>query len=175
MLNKKDARMAIAGCNGITLRASLEEGLDNKQQKERNITHPVKVEEDDKRAMERVIAVDWALSKDKWQEEKAKVQDQDESGDVDMSGAEGSSESDDVSEIGNNDLDVFADDDVRDEEDSDSGHGSGDEEPVKPQLPPPEAGTTLFVRNVPFTATEDEFRILYVPFLSYHSRLNSCV
>ena len=35
-----------------------------------------------------------------------------------------------------------------------------DQKPERPQLPPPETGTTLFVRNVPFEATEDELRTL---------------
>jgi nucleolar protein 4 len=35
------------------------------------------------------------------------------------------------------------------------------EPPVRPQLPPPETGTTLFIRNIPFSATEDELRTLY--------------
>ena len=33
-----------------------------------------------------------------------------------------------------------------------------EEKPGRPQLPPPEAGTTLFVRNVPFEATDEELR-----------------
>ena len=46
---------------------------------------------------------------------------------------------------------------------SDDSEMDVDEEPhsTKPQLPPPETGTTLFVRNVPFEATEDELRTLY--------------
>ena len=43
-----------------------------------------------------------------------------------------------------------------DEEDEDV------EEPVKLTLPLPETGATLFIRNIPFHATEDELRTLYV-------------
>jgi RNA recognition motif-containing protein len=54
------------------------------------------------------------------------------------------------------------------EESSDEDHSDSDsdsdaeseDQPSKPQLPPPESGTTLFVRNVPFTATDDELRAL---------------
>ncbi|KAF5390917.1 hypothetical protein D9757_004059 [Collybiopsis confluens] len=58
-----------------------------------------------------------------------------------------------------------------DESESDSENSGLDEEehdsdatPVKPELPTPDAGTTLFVRNVPFTATEDELRTLFRTF-----------
>lgn len=50
--------------------------------------------------------------------------------------------------------------------DSDDGDESEaeDEKPSKPVLPPPNVGTTLFVRNVPFEATEDELRTLFRAF-----------
>ena len=35
-----------------------------------------------------------------------------------------------------------------------------EEEGVKPHLPQPEAGETLFIRNIPFNGTEDELRTL---------------
>jgi hypothetical protein len=72
------------------------------------------------------------------------------------------------------------------EEEGEEGEGEGEEEeeeesileddepPVRPQLPPPENGTTLFIRNIPFSATEDELRTLYVllffPFLLFFSQ-----
>ena len=37
---------------------------------------------------------------------------------------------------------------------------SYNEEKKRPSLPLPEAGTTLFIRNLPFLATEDELRTL---------------
>ena len=48
-----------------------------------------------------------------------------------------------------------------DGEDEDMNVDEEDDKPAKPQLPPPETGTTLFVRNVPFEATEDELRTVY--------------
>jgi nucleolar protein 4 len=56
MSSKKDAEKAIEGCNGMTVRAGTAASSNNK------------------RATERVIAVDWALSKDKWEAEKAKIE-----------------------------------------------------------------------------------------------------
>ena len=146
MSSKKDAQKAIEGCNGMTVRAGTAESTD------------------DKRATERVIAVDWALSKDKWEAEKAKIEE-----DVVM---HESSESEDEDDDSNSDEEKSDDGDegqlglhTGEEEDNNSNAGSeedeeNDEERVKPQLPQPEAGTTLFIRNIPFNATEDELRTL---------------
>ncbi|KAJ7184156.1 hypothetical protein C8R46DRAFT_451512 [Mycena filopes] len=196
MLSKKDAERAIEGCNGMTVRAGLAEGMvsdKQKRKKQRRIEKKLKMKEtgtgdpedeeeeeddaDDKRAMERVIAVDWALSKDKWKEEKAKMG-LGEGGDVEMEDASNSgsgSDSSSSSSSGSSDEDSDSDESdghmgVHDGEDSDDG-SSDDEDadedertPIKPQLPPPEEGTTLFVRNVPFSATEDELRTLFRAF-----------
>jgi len=52
--------------------------------------------------------------------------------------------------------------DGENEDTSDVGSAQDEEEndgkPVKPQLPHPEAGATLFIRNIPFNGTEDELR-----------------
>jgi nucleolar protein 4 len=146
MSSKKDAVKAIEGCNGITVRAGTAEPTD------------------DKRATERVIAVDWALSKEKWEVEKAKIEED--------AAMHGSSESEDDAEDGNSNSSEESSDDGDEghlglhtaEEEDNSNAGSedeeNDEERVKPQLPQPEAGTTLFIRNIPFNATEDELRTL---------------
>ncbi|KAG6830813.1 hypothetical protein H0H87_006986 [Tephrocybe sp. NHM501043] len=190
MLSRKDAEKAIDGCNGMTFRAGTAELLaadKQKKKKQRREEKKAKLAaaagggnteggdeeaapeplEDDKRATERVIAVDWALSKEKWKEEKAKM---DENGDVEMGDASMSGESDE-------DSGEDSDSDDSDEEEhlgvhrDDDGDSSDDdiedddaEEPVKPTLPPPETGTTLFIRNLPFTATEDELRTLFRSF-----------
>ena len=148
MSSKKDAQKAIEGCNGMTVRAGTAESTD------------------DKRATERVIAVDWALSKDKWEAEKAKIEE-------DAVMHEPSESEDDDAEDDNSSSDEETSDDgdeghlglhTGEEEDNKSNAGSedeeNDEERVKPQLPQPEAGTTLFIRNIPFNATEDELRTL---------------
>ena len=147
MSNKKDAVKAIEGCNGMTLRAGTAESSDNK------------------RATERVIAVDWALSKDKWEAEKAKIEEdavlhessesEDDAEDEKSCSGEENSDDGDEGHLGLH---------TGEEEDNNSNAGSedeeNDEERVKPQLPQPEAGTTLFIRNIPFNATEDELRTL---------------
>jgi nucleolar protein 4 len=60
-----------------------------------------------------------------------------------------------------------------DEYDSESNE-EDEEESVKPQLPLTETGTTVFIRNVPFDATEDDLRTLCVSFLSLFFRLAPC-
>ena len=167
MMSKGDAQRALEKCNGTKIRAGVAEQLVHaKQKKKKQVRIEEKVSkekarkeqeeaEEEARGVERVIAVDWALSKDRWEEAKAKM-DVDEEAETD----EGS-ESEGDSGSGS---------DSDEEEDSDSEEdsgGSSDEEgedegeiTQKPQLPAPEAGTTLFVRNIPFEATEDELRML---------------
>ena len=172
MMSKGDAQRALEKCNGTKVRAGVAEQLvQAKQKKKKQVRVEEKISKEKARkeqeeaeeevaGVERVIAVDWALSKDRWEEAKAKM---DVAEDVEMGEDEGDSDSgsEDGSGSGSG----------SDEgEDFDSGEGSNDssgdeeldlgEEPQKPQLPPPEAGTTLFVRNIPFEATEDELRVL---------------
>ena len=155
MLSRKDAERAMEGCNGITVRAGTAETLvsdKQKRKKQRRIELKMKAADneeedeemadaqeeeekeemvDDKRATERVIAVDWALSKDKWKEDKAKMTE-------DVGVDEGSS----------NDEDSDGDEgiEIDDDEHSDSDSDSNEEKPTKARLPLPKAaGTTLFL------------------------------
>jgi len=188
MLSKKDAERAIEGCNGMVMRAGTAQTLVSDKQKKKKLKRLEKkaaaarmkkegtdekkddeedeeekdeeMEEDspvdDKRATERTIAVDWALSKDKWKEEKAKIMEDVEMEDASDASSDEEDEGLGVHSGGDEDSDDSSDSQP-DEDDSDA-----DEEPVKPELPPPEAGTTLFIRNIPFEATEEELRTLYV-------------
>jgi nucleolar protein 4 len=146
MSSKKDAEKAIEGCNGMTVRAET-------------------ASSDDKRATERVIAVDWALSKDKWEAEKAKIEEdavmhessesEDDAEDDNSNSGEENSDDGDEGHLGLHTGEEEDNSNADSEEDEEN-----DEERVKPQLPQPEAGTTLFIRNIPFNATEDELRTL---------------
>lgn len=169
MMSKGDAQRALEKCNGTKIRAgSAEQFVQAKQKKKKQVRIEERISrekarkereeaEEDVPGVERVIAVDWALSKDRWEEEKAKMEVEE---DTEMAGGDSDkgegSESEDDSGSGSG----------SDEEDTDSEESSGDgseeeaETPQKPQLPAPEAGTTLFVRNIPFEATEDELRVL---------------
>ncbi|EPQ51443.1 hypothetical protein GLOTRDRAFT_81029 [Gloeophyllum trabeum ATCC 11539] len=190
MLSKKDAEKAMEGCNGLKVRAGMADGIVSDKQKrkkqrreetkarktakgdeEEEASDAAEEEEDGKKARERVIAVDWALSKDRWEEEKAKIEevedeeDPEEGADSDQSEVESGSESDE----GEGPLGVH--EDGSDDDESGGSDESGDEDmdvdeqkPAKPTLPPPETGTTLFIRNVPYEATEDELRTLFRTF-----------
>ncbi|KAJ3806911.1 hypothetical protein F5876DRAFT_80216 [Lentinula aff. lateritia] len=197
MNSKKDAERAMEGCNGTVLRAGMAENMisdKQKRKKQRRVEKKMKErmkkgtveegkdedegeesdhEEDNEHSLdERIVAVDWALSKDKWEEEKAKLVKADDDGEeMEDDAASGSgSSSDSSSGTGSEDEDGIGFHDDGDESgseysgDDDNKSDGEDEVPVKPELPAPEAGTTLFVRNVPFTATEDELRTLFRAF-----------
>lgn len=120
-------------------------------------------DEEEENSSERVIAVDWALSKDKWEEAKAKLQSEDAKGaeSESESESEGSGDEDEEgSHIGVHDGEDDSSDSVGgSDDDSDEMDLDGEEtKPGKPELPQTDTGTTLFVRNVPFEATEDDLR-----------------
>jgi nucleolar protein 4 len=179
MLSKADAAKALEGVNGTTVRAGLAARLaEEKQMKKKDVRLERKNESvkdgDDAEIVagskERVVAVDWALSKDRWEEEKTRLEEEAVE-DVEMNDA-GSSESDlsdssseddeDDHGLGIDDDEDSEEDENADSEDEEDERDDDDEAPVKPQLPQTDVGTTLFVRNVPYEATEDELRHLWV-------------
>jgi nucleolar protein 4 len=90
----------------------------------------------------RPVAVDWALSKEKWQETQ-KVE-----------------KGDEASEEEEEDEDENEDEEEEEEQGGDEDVEMAEEEPVKPALPTVEAGSTLFIRNLPFETTEQELGTL---------------
>ena len=195
MLSKKDAEAALTQCNGMKVRAGMANAIVSDKQKrkkdrreEKKLTHSV--EEDAEEGVpeqsgstprERMMVVDWALSKDRWEEAKAKFEEVGEGEgpeeDVDMKSSGSESEgSGDESEDNSDDehsedehLGVHeegASDDDDDDDDDDDETYDDTQEAVKPKLPETDVGTTLFIRNIPFTATEDEIRTLYALHLS---------
>ncbi|TBU55534.1 RNA-binding domain-containing protein [Dichomitus squalens] len=195
-LSRKDAEKAMEGCNGTEVEAGMAEALvSDKQKKKKQRREEKKLkakaknedgeggedededDETDENRRKRTIAVDWALSKDKWEAEKAKVEEalaEEEHADVDMKDEEGSEsseggsgESDSDEQLGVHDGDSDDSHSNSDGSDSDSGEDDDeekDQKPAKPTLPAPEVGTTVFVRNVPFEATDDELRTLFRAF-----------
>lgn len=163
MMSKGDAQRALEKCNGMEIRAGIAEQLvqaKQKRKKQVRIEEKIsqeKVRKEQERAegevagVGRVIAVDWALSKDRWEDAKTKMQ---LDGDVEMGECDLDSEEGLGSGSGTGE-----EEDSRGHSDEGGGEDGG-ESPQKPKLPPPEAGTTLFVRNIPFEATEDELRVL---------------
>ncbi|KAI0916243.1 hypothetical protein AcW1_009926 [Taiwanofungus camphoratus] len=198
MLSRKDAEKAMEGCNGMTVQPGMAERMVSDKQKrkkqrreEKKLSKAAVKEDEDEGEIngdeeneersrnQRVIAVDWALSKDKWEKEKARMEtesgknEDDEISDLDNAADSNDDEGNEAasSKSGENGELGVHDDSSDDEEQDDSDgdlsdeemHGDG-EERTKPSLPPPETGTTVFVRNVPFEATEDELRTLFRTF-----------
>ncbi|KAJ9095327.1 hypothetical protein QFC21_005693 [Naganishia friedmannii] len=110
-----------------------------------------------KEIKERSVAVDWALSKEKFEEAKAaegegeKVKEEESKEDEESE----SDDDDDEEEEDEDDVDVVMEDGEEEEEQA---------KPVKPTLPAVEEGSTLFIRNLPFEATEEELRDLFRTF-----------
>ncbi|PIL27482.1 hypothetical protein GSI_10632 [Ganoderma sinense ZZ0214-1] len=203
-LSRKDAEKAIEGCNGMIVEAGMAETLVSDKQKKKKQRREEKklkaksaeeegeaavgeeAEEEEGSHRKRTIAVDWALSKDKWEAEKAKLEEaqaQEGGEDVEMDEEDGQSsnseddedrsgseENDDEEQLGVHDDDSEASGSDSDSSDSNPGEDDEDDEDdedekrAKPTLPAPEVGTTIFIRNVPFEATEDELRTLFRAF-----------
>ena len=196
MLSKKDAESALEKCNGMKVMAGMASDIvsdkqkrkkQRREEKKRQATKTEDGEEEiaeeepgqtESAGKERVIAVDWALSKERWVKEKEKLEEPEN--DVEMDGAESDASVGDDSEAeseleqlglheeGSGDEGGDDEDDEDDNKDSEPPErDSDDDSPKKPHLPHTDTGNTLFIRNIPFTATEDEIRTLYVsPFCS---------
>lgn len=136
MASRNDAARAIEAINGKAIQHGAAERAAYKAALGSRGRRVAKAALDSVRAHaqpERIVAVDWALSKKDW-EAKA-----------------------DESE---------SDEDVQDTAtDQNAASADEDEEPAeRPQLPAPEEGTTLFIRNLPYQATEEELRNLFRTF-----------
>jgi nucleolar protein 4 len=161
MWNRKEAEMALNACNGMQVRAGLATDLIKDKQKKKKARREEKKQAATSKALDepgRTIAVDWALSKSKWEEEKRDLPEEKVS---ESQGEQGSDE-----DTGSLQGTAAEPDELDDEEGStiDSDHKEAEEdvsdEKARPSLPQPEAGTTLFIRNLPFLATEDELRTM---------------
>lgn len=162
MWNRKEAETAMNACNGMQVRAGFATDLIKDKQKKKKARREEKKQAATSKALDdpgRTIAVDWALSKSKWEEEKGDLREEKAS---EFQGVQGSDEDTEI-------LRSIAEE----PDECDDGEGSithsdheeaeenvSDEEKARPSLPQPEAGTTLFIRNLPFLATEDELRTL---------------
>ncbi len=105
----------------------------------------------------RPVAVDWALSKEKWQETQ-KVERVDGEG---VSGSRSSASSSEEDSEGSDDSSSGDDEAEYDEDEVDGDDAMEEDEPVKPQLPTVDVGSTLFIRNLPFETTQQELNTLY--------------
>ncbi|KIK24372.1 hypothetical protein PISMIDRAFT_29173 [Pisolithus microcarpus 441] len=194
MLSRKDAETALEECNGMKVKAGMAHTIVSDKQKRKKDRREEKKhaqcgkeegvegasEATGSSSKERMIVVDWALSKDRWEEAKSKLEQGGEGegseGDVEMKDSGSESEGDDKdenedeedSEDGDEHMgvheEVEGDADSLSEGDDEGEESVGDDderETTKPKLPQTDVGTTLFIRNIPFTATEDDLRTLF--------------
>ncbi|KAG1745626.1 hypothetical protein EDB19DRAFT_1632174 [Suillus lakei] len=89
---------------------------------------------------------------------------------VDVEDTEAELSEDDEEQLGLHEDEHSDEDEDEDLEDNDEKeaisveHHKNHQRPMKPQLPQTDTGTTLFIRNIPFIATEDELRALFRTF-----------
>lgn len=162
MWNRKEAETAMGACNGMQVRSGFATDLIKDKQKKKKARREEKKQAETSKVLDdsgRTIAVDWALSKNKWEEENRDLHDEKES---ESQGEQGSDDdtgslrsTTEVPDERDDEEGSIIDSDHKEEEDD-----INDEEKARPSLPQPEAGTTLFIRNIPFLATEDEIRTL---------------
>lgn len=148
LVSKADAGRALEGVNRTAIRHGEAERVAAKAakgSKGRQLARQKLKDVRDSAQAERVVAVDWALSKEDWkkkeEETDGEATDAEQADDSDASGS--------------------------DKEDGSSGDGEDDDDEEgaqKPALPTPSEGTTLFVRNLPYEATEAELLALFRQF-----------
>jgi nucleolar protein 4 len=176
---RKDAEKAMAAVNGKPIKAAPNAAV--AKGKQGRLAKKGEVGDG------RPVAVDWAMSKEKFEGAKKKEaeeeseesgsdsgSDSDSDSDSSSSGSD-SSDSDEEEESEEDAAQVDADVDMEgsdsDSEDSEDSEEGSDEEdddedeemdedeeeaPTKPKLPDTDVGSTLFLRNVPYEATEQE-------------------
>ncbi|WVQ83912.1 hypothetical protein IAT38_006056 [Cryptococcus sp. DSM 104549] len=163
-LAKADAEKAIEKVNGKVIKKPIPAGLHGKVGRD---ARPRGEEEG------RVVAVDWALSKEKWQEANKKDEGEkkeegsesvSESGSDSESGSGSDEESDEESESGSGSASGSGSEEESKEDEEEEEEDEEEDEPVKPKLPTVDVGSTLFIRNLPFETTEQELNTLFRSF-----------
>ena len=153
-LAKADAEKAIEGVNGeVIAKAGGADGKDQGKGKAKE---------------GRAVAVDWALSKEKWEETQKGQQSGKATEEGDAEGSSSGSSSDADGSRSDSDDERSDEEDEEEEEGEDDNEDDAEDgeegmdvdEPVKPALPQVDVGNTLFVRNLPFEVTEQELNTL---------------
>ncbi|WFD25153.1 RNA recognition motif-containing protein [Malassezia nana] len=157
-VSKADAAKAMEAINGVSLRHGAAEQAVLKKAKGKLGREAAKealkkVQEQAQPA--RPVAVDWSVSQKEWlaQEHHAETDDEVEDEEEETTSSHG--DRDEISEADENDLMKQGSADVDDT-------AADPTEPAK--LAAPEAGTTLFIRNLPYQATEAELKELFRSF-----------
>lgn len=154
MVSKADASRAVKSINGRAIRHGEAEKVAVKAakgSKGRQLAQQKFREVRDNAQPQRAVAVDWALSKQEWKkkEEAEEVEEAEVVAHGIDSEDDGAKDDDSVND-GLLSHEVFKSDD--------------EEKEKKPALPKPSEGTTLFVRNLPYDATETELLSLFKQF-----------
>jgi len=169
-VTKSDAEKALKAVNGARIYAGMAEeriaSEGGKEGKKKEVREKRKAEAKESGGgggeKGRLVAVDWALSQDDYK--KAQEAEAEAAAGSDASGSGSGSDSGSESD---SDEEGSDEDEEKSDEDSDmspvpeaalSEHPSDDDDELdeEPKAPPPTQGTTLFVRNIVFEATEAE-------------------
>lgn len=149
-LSKKDAEKALESVNGKPLSRAPSAGKGQEQKKD-----------------DRPVAVDWALSKEKYEEAKRAAggavegsKKDDDASDEEESDEGEEEEGSDSEEDEDEDEEEGSDEESGDEDEKEDEEGEDGGEPVKPKLPSVDVGSTLFIRNLPFEVDEQELNTL---------------
>ena len=142
-VSKSDAAKAMEAINGVSLRHGAAEQARLKKAQGKNGREAAKKALADvhkKAQPARPVAVDWSLSQKDWM-------------------AQAEEESDEETSPKRKSMDMSDEEDGNEESEDDD-----TEAKERPTLAPPEAGTTLFIRNLPYQATEQELKDLFRSF-----------
>ena len=142
-VSKSDAAKAMEAIQGVSLRHGAAEQARLKKAQGKNGREAAKKALADvhKTAQPaRPVAVDWSLSQKDWM-------------------AQAEEESDEETSPKRKSMDMSDEEDGNEESEDDD-----TEAKERPTLAPPEAGTTLFIRNLPYQATEQELKDLFRSF-----------
>ena len=174
-LSQRDAARAIEKVNGSSLYAGY--AADVKYANKSQIEGRRKIRKKMKSEDARVIAVDWALSKEKWAEAQKVLKENADNGeeedpmDIDEEHEQAADEWTDESSSELTDAASASEHDI----DGAPADGKDDITSVGEHPTQPEEGSTLFIRNVPFEATDDELKTLSAqisPFLFIYQFLS---
>lgn len=146
-LSQPDAARAIEKANGQTIYAGYADDLRKANKKAIQGRKEIRQKKGGEDA--RKVIVDWAVSKEKWLEMQKERKEVDKENMV-IDGEEKDQEK------------VEEEEDIEQQwvDESESDQSADDDEDDGEHPPQPEEGSTLFVRNVPFEATEDELKTL---------------
>jgi len=158
-VSKSDATKAMEAINGVPLRhgAAEQSALKKaKGKKGREAAKEALTKAQEYAQPARPVAVDWSVSQKEWlaQEQDSGSDDEEREDEQDTE----KTADDDTASTKRNDESEESDEEIIDGDN----HSEGPTEP--PKLAAPEAGTTLFIRNLPYQATEAELKELFRSF-----------